>query len=291
MTRKLHPVLFAGICLLAMSLALPARADICDNARFFEQCPTADPAYAAIIRDFKIRRDGKPVDLSTLACSAPVSAMPESAWSDELAVLQALRAIYYMDRGRHGHLPWTPGSLYDWLRANLGGFNLSSTATFDAWAGKRFAAEGDNANYLVLRARSSAERAAQKTWAGQAALISLIAHERRHGDAIAHVRCCPAQDANNPNGACDRGYEEGARMPPYAIQYWLAKQWINGGIEVGIGCLPPAEKAEAIRRLREDANLHASPPSNFCGNPPPPLTDENDAPAQCKACGQSGPAR
>ncbi|HEY5993595.1 MAG TPA: hypothetical protein VIU46_03245 [Gallionellaceae bacterium] len=276
------------IVLIAMQLAHPARADICDNAQFFEQCPTADPAFATLVRDFKIRKNGVLLDPARLKCSAPVSSMPVSAWSDELALLQALRALYYMDHGRHGHLPWTPLSLYDWLRANVGGFDISSKATFDYWTGQGHAAEDDDANYIVLRARSDAEREGLKKWAGPngiAHLVSLIAHERRHGDGIGHVRCCPAQEANNKHGACDPGYEESARISPYGIQYWLEKHWVSGDINVGIGCLAPAERAEAIRWMRQDGNSFASPPSNFCSTPPPPLSDENNLPAACSpAC-------
>ncbi len=105
------------LALVLLGLTNPARAYICDNAQFFEQCPTADPAFSKFITDFKIRKNGVLINPATLTCNAPVSAIPIAQWTDELVLLQSLRAIYYMDLGRSGHLPWTPGTLYDWLKA------------------------------------------------------------------------------------------------------------------------------------------------------------------------------
>lgn len=281
MTR-VHRCLATGLAMLALSLSGPARADICPNQQFFEQCPTADPAFSKFIGDFKIRKDGVLINPATLTCTAPVSAMPIAQWTDELVLLQSLRAIYYMDLGRSGHLPWTPGTLYDWLKAGVGGINISTTAANDQYVGQIYVAQGDTANYFVMRAKPDTTRAFQKKWEGIALLISLIAHERRHGDGAAynHVRCCPAQDPANPNSACDQTYSENASMSPYAIQYWLEKQWVNGYINVSMGCLPPADLTEAVALMRSDANAHVAP-SNFCTSTPPALNDANDPVAPC----------
>src|SRR5262245_45535602 len=40
-----------------------------------------------------------------MICAPPISTMAISAYTDELALLQALRAIYCMDLGRTNHLP------------------------------------------------------------------------------------------------------------------------------------------------------------------------------------------
>src|SRR6266566_8891322 len=211
--------------LLAIALVSPmnqAEAFICDNAQFFDECPTTDPIFATIVSDFKIRRDGVLINAATLTCTPPISTMAISAYTDELVLLQSLRAIYYMDLGRTNHLPWTSKALYDWLKEKIGGFEISSTSSYDFWAGQLFSSAGDTANYFVIRAKNDATREFQRKWAGPAGIstmIGLTMHERRHGDGIGHVRCCSAQDPANPNNACDQTYDESLNLSPYGIQY------------------------------------------------------------------------
>jgi hypothetical protein len=275
-------------------LTSPARAYICDSAQFFEQCPTADPIFATIVSDFTIRRDGVVINAATLTCTPPISAMPISSYTDELVLLQALRAIYYMDLGRSNHLPWTSKTLYGWLKENLGGFDISTTASFDYWGGPMFSSTGDTANYFVIRAKSDATREFQRKWAGPAGIstmITLMMHERRHGDgsAFSHVRCCPAQDPANPNNACDQTYDESLNLSPYGIQYWLEKNWISGYINVGVGCMTSTDQADALNWMRQDVNSRANPAtSNFCTNTPPVLTSTNNPPGNCNCTGISG---
>jgi len=275
-------------------LTNPARAYICDSAQFFEQCPTADPIFATIVSDFKIRRDGVVINAATLTCTPPISALPINAYTDELVLLQALRAIYYMDLGRSNHLPWTSKTLYGWLKENLGGFEISTTASFDYWGGQMFLSSGDTANYFVIRAKSDATREFQRKWAGPAGIstmITLMMHERRHGDGSAfnHLRCCPAQDPANPNNACDQTYDESLNLSPYGIQYWLEKNWISGYINVGVGCMTPTDQADALNWMRQDVNSRVNPAtSNFCTNTPPVLTNTNNPPGNCNCTGISG---
>src|SRR5258708_1940517 len=133
---KLKRIMVFWLAVVLMGQTNPARAYICDNAQFFEQCPTADPIFATIVSDFKIRRDGVLINASALTCTPPISTMPIAAYTDELVLLQALRAIYYMDLGRSNHLPWTSKALYDWLKEKVGGFEISSTAAYDQWVGQ-----------------------------------------------------------------------------------------------------------------------------------------------------------
>ena len=267
----------------------PARAYICDNAKFFEQCPTADPVFATIINDFKIRRDGVLINAAALRCTEPISTIPISAYTDDLVLLQALRAIYYMDLGRSNHLPWTTKTLYGWLKENLGGLEFSTTATFDHWGGQMYLSVGDTANYFVIRAKNDITREFQRKWAGPASIstmISLMMHERRHGDGSAfdHVRTCTAQKPAAPN-ACDQTYEETINLSPYGIQYWLNKNWISGYINVGVGCMTPTDKTAAINWMRQDINIRLNPTdSNFTNNTPPLLTDANNPPGSCIMC-------
>lgn len=98
----------ALVLLLAAAALGGAQADIVNIQQFLDQCPNNDPAYAQIRRDVKIRRNGRLV--REIPCTEPVSQMPLSQYTDELITLQILRTIYYLDRGRSGHLPWTSGA-------------------------------------------------------------------------------------------------------------------------------------------------------------------------------------
>lgn len=283
---------------LSLAVALlvqggPARAYICDNAAFFEECPTADPIFAQIVSDFKIRKDGVLINASALSCTPPVSAMPIAAYSDELVLMQALRSIYYMDLGRSNYLPWTPKPLYGWLKEKVGGFAISTTASNDQWGGQMFLNIGDTANYFVIRAKDDGTRDYMRKWAagpvGFASMIALMMHERRHGDgpAFDHVRCCPAQDPNNTYNACDQTYDESVNLSPYGIQYWLERSWVNGTINAGVACMKPQDRTDAIQNMRTDANVHVNltaTTSNFCSNTPPVLTDASNPAASCTAC-------
>jgi hypothetical protein len=283
MRRKRAAVFWLAVALVGQTIG--ARAWIC-NEPFVEQCPTADPIYQTIIGDFKIRRDGVPVNVAGITCTPPISAIPIASYTDELILLQALRAIYYMDLGRTNHLPWTPKPLYGWLKDKVGGFEISTTATKDYWAGQEFLnIDGDTANYFVIRAKDDFTRDFQRKWAGLSSLIALMMHERRHGDGSAfdHVSCCPSG-----NGACDNAYDESINLSPYGIQYWLAKNWISGNINVGLGCMTAAAKTEAVNFMRQEANTHVAPISNFCTFTPPALTDASNPVGPCVACTAGG---
>ena len=49
-------------------------------------------------------------------------------------------------------------------------------------------------------------------------IITLMMHERRHGDGFGHVQCCTAQ-GTNVTAACDQTYDE-SNISPYGLQYW-----------------------------------------------------------------------
>src|SRR5262245_49256995 len=94
--------------LVALWLTGPAQASIDNIEQFLDKCPNGDPVYATLRGDFEIRRDG--VVVGAIPCAEPVSTMPLSQYTDELIAVQGLRTLYYMDLGRSGHLPWTPGT-------------------------------------------------------------------------------------------------------------------------------------------------------------------------------------
>lgn len=109
---------------LPTGLALDACGSpfIADIERFLDTCPASDPATNEILNDFQIRRNG--VLVGEILCNEPVSQLPVSQYTDALIVLQGLRVMYYMDRQQHGHLPWTPGSMYDWMKSRIQGIDI-----------------------------------------------------------------------------------------------------------------------------------------------------------------------
>ena len=260
------------VLILAASAALAAHAeDIChitDPDAFLEKCPTNDPALGRILADFKITRNGVPVTFGPASCVEPVSTLPLTQYNDEMALLQTLRTIYYLDRDRCNYLPWTPLSLYDWMRSKIGGFNIDSSATFNSCC----ATAPDGHLYMTLTTSNDTNLQYHRTWEGVAEFITLIMHEVRHADGFGHVGCCPVGA-----GACDGTYDE-SNLSAYGIQYWLEKSFIDGTIHTGYTCLS-ATRVNAIKSwFRGAANGRLD---RFCSNPPPALTDANNPPPPC----------
>ncbi|HEY6099652.1 MAG TPA: hypothetical protein VIW03_09495, partial [Anaeromyxobacter sp.] len=166
-----------------------------------------------------------------------------------------------------GHLPWTPLSLYDWLRSKVGGFNFDSTATYDSCCGVR----PDGSAYVTLRVNDDVNRSYHRTWEGAAEWITLLMHEARHRDGFPHVSCCP------DGAGCDQTYDE-TSLSPQGIQYWLERAWLDGTLHSGYTCLSPARTAAVKSWLRAAANGRQS---RFCTSPPPVLTDANNPPPPC----------
>ena len=218
---------YAAVLILA---ALPAAAQIRNIDTFLAKCPQSDPAYAQIRADFEIRRGGQPTTITP--CTEPIAAIPTSAWTDELIVEQGLRVIYYMDRGQHGHLPWTSGTLYDWMKSKIGGIDIVAGGSFccETFNGKTFIAVG---------AEDAFNRDFDRQWTGIAGNIDLYAHETRHVDGFPHTSCCGIS-----NG-CDLTYDRD-NLSPYGVQWWLNTLWFTGGINVGAACGTPLERADAV---------------------------------------------
>src|SRR6185295_341193 len=128
MLRLRDGILAVAACLATSTLSRAAAPGVATDAagrpfivnieQFLDGCPASDPATTQIRSDFQIRRNGVPV--GAIACTAPAAQMPIAQFTDELTTLQALRVMYYMDRGQTGHLPWTPTtSLYDWMKSQI----------------------------------------------------------------------------------------------------------------------------------------------------------------------------
>ncbi len=218
---------------------------------FLEVCPTQDPAYSQIRSDFHLRHND--VLVGSLSCTGPVSAVPIADWTDELVVIQGLRAIYYMDQGMAGHLPWTGGTLYEWMKSKIDGINLKGSG---AWCCQEL--EGEL--YIVVGESDDFNRDFDRYWRGIIGNIALYAHETRHADGYGHVSCCGI------TGGCDENFDV-ADLTPYGIQWWLNSLWLSGEINVGVGCLSPAEINDiAVWHL---GSLNTQFRERFCYTKPP----------------------
>lgn len=210
-----------------LALQPPATDRIWNIKLFLEDCPANDPAYATIRADFQLRRNG--VIVGDVPCAPPISRLAIARYTDELIVLQGLRTIYHMDQGQSGHLPWTPGTLYAWMRSKIGGIDIrtdvASSFCCETFAGRLA---------IVVSAQDDFNRDFDRTWKGISDNIALYAHETRHVDGFGHTSGCGVA-----NG-CDPTFDA-ANLSPFGIQYWLTRSYLNGAINVGFACAPPAE--------------------------------------------------
>jgi hypothetical protein len=234
---------------------------------FVEQCPTLDPAIEEILSDFRITRDG--VDIAEIECEEPISSLPIEDYTDELILAQGLRIIYYLDKGQAGHLPWTELSLYEWLRSKVGGFNISSTASYSSCCG----VWPDGTRYITLVTADESNRDLDRTWPWLGFNVGLIMHEARHVDGYAHLGCCPVGGAG-----CDLRYDE-SNLSPYAIQWWLDRAWLDGSLNTGYACIGEPRQSEIFNLLLDSANNFVR---RFCESPPPVLDETISAP--CLDC-------
>jgi hypothetical protein len=220
--------------------------------KLLDSCPTTDPAYAQIKKDFQIRRNGKVI--INLTCNGSVPQLPTSQYTEELIILQALRVIYYLDKGKPGQLPWTSSSFYDWLRAQVSGFNIDEKASNASCCAKV-----DGKVIMTLRTENDFNKDFKKRWIGIAGMVALFAHERRHLDGFAHINCSVGKDI-------DQDYDE-KNLSPFGIQWWLYKNWLTGGMNVGFSCLPSGEQSQTTDYFF--SALEGYRKNRFCGKTPP----------------------
>jgi U5 snRNP spliceosome subunit len=266
------------IILVAVPLHAAQSPRIVNIAAMMDQCPDRDPAFAEISRDFKIRHAGVLLTAPP-PCTEPVSAMPVSQYTDELIHLQALRIMYYMDRGMSGHLPWTSGTLYDWMKGKVGGIDvLDGPGIFCCeYFGPPLpippppkpgepptpppAPPMNPKDFFIAIGKSDDfNRDFKHTWRGISGSIALYGHEARHMDDFPHSSCCGIP------GGCDDRFDP-ARLTPYAIQWWLNDLWLKGTINVGSECLPPREAQATASWFLSGVNSVYR--ERFCSSLPP----------------------
>jgi hypothetical protein len=255
MPPRIHvaaPLLALVVTTPLAGVVSPAFADIDNIAVFLEQCPTTDPAYAQIRSDFIIRQNG--IIVGDIACREPYTTTPAAELSDALVLVQGLRVLYYMDRGRAGHLPWTSGTVYDWMKSRVRGFNISDTAVFNSCCRTI-----DGGLYIVLTQEDAFQRLFDRTWRGISGNIALYAHEARHVDGYSHDSGCGI------TAGCDATFDP-TNLSAYGVQWWLNVTWLDGSIYVGFSCLDPAARAEITEWHRSAIEGYRR---RFSSNPPP----------------------
>lgn len=231
---------------------------------FISECPDRDPNFTAIMRDFEIRRDRQPT--SAPPCTEPLSAIPLAQLSDELIVQQGLRAMYYMDRGQSGHLPWTEGTLYEWMKTKIAGVNIVT-----GMAGGSCCALIDGRRFINVGAQNDFNRDFDRSWRGLSGNISLYAHEARHVDGYPHSSCCGLK-----NGCSDNF--DVTNLDAFGVQWWLNKLWLDGTINVGYQCGAPEIARQTTDWLTDSLTVTTS---RYCAVKPPAVSPPTIAGGNC----------
>jgi hypothetical protein len=249
-------------------------------AAFLQQCPSKDPAFATIFHDFSVSHDSAlftqsqlAQDLNTVCAniSNPSAPAPTLTQRAEYVVSQVFRTMHYMDNQgtRSCPYPWTGGtSLYNWEKAMVAGVDIRDDSAYSDCC------EVSNGKYLFgLKEPAENQYPGDYGWIGIANQMALYVHEARHSpnnlpppntlDAFLHSTCCPEQ-GNSVTASCDNTYDE-SDLAPYGTQYWLFLGWLNGTVNVGYGCMAPADAQSISQFFQGAADEYVG---RFCTNPP-----------------------
>lgn len=256
-----------GLVLALFLLSAPSSAQIYNIDEFLEICPHEDPLFAEFVDTFSVLKNLDQVDLATISCTTPISTIPVADYPEELIVLVALRAIFYMDRNQVGHLPWTNKSLFDWMSEQVDGFHI----TEDISAGGACCSTIDGKKYILLPERSDERRDYFRNWENLLITISLYIHEARHLEGPRHANTF----SNLPDCkcvnlvSCDVEYDL-ANLGSYGVEYFFRNLLLTGGINVGLANLSHQRRNNIASGLLTNINGFAE--RNFCTAQPPTIT-------------------
>jgi hypothetical protein len=234
---------------------------------FLSICPKDDPAFSQILKDFEIRKNGLKLNSIDFDCN--------DKQGRAMRLLQALRLYYYVDVYKpKGYLPFTNLRLYDWLKAEVKGFDLKDDFT----AAGACCTLDQGRKFMTLGTEKTESAAVIKynytEWEFLAGYTSLIAHERRHAE--------PTNNGYPHTGNCnnilgDDDYNE-ANLGAYGVAYWLSKAFKTGVLEVGVSCLSK-QKQDEINNLIGENRWAAT---YFCKNAPQISWAAKYAPCACQ---------
>jgi Bacterial Ig-like domain (group 2) len=245
----------AGAATIMIVPATTILSDIREPDAFMNLCPTSDSMYDSIRQDFQLLSDGVPSSVA-VTCTDPYTSTP--TLTDELALTQTLRMVYYMSRGSAGRLPWTSSSLYDWLKSQIAGVNLHAAD------GNSYCCDYINGRPYVGISRGKLAILVWRDWATMLGAVALLAHEARHVQGPGHTTGCPEFPLPTDPLGCDATYDP-PNLGSYGIQYWLYAGWATGTIDIGIGCLPAADAQAGATTAAGMANSYLG---RFVSNPP-----------------------
>jgi hypothetical protein len=245
--------------------SIAVTSQILNIETFLSICPISDPAFTQIVKDFEFRKNGKIVNMVELSCTDKSSRLNR--------LLQTLRVYYYIDLYKtKGYLPFTKLRLYEWLKAEVKGFDISDELS----ASGACCLVDQNKKFILLSSGLNESAAIIKfdytQWQYLAGYFTLIGHERRHADPTSYPH---TGNCNNVVGDAD--YNE-ANLGAYGVAYWLSKAFKTGVLEVGIGCLSDGSQAE-INNLTGENGWAAR---YFCKNAPPISWAPKYAVCSCK---------
>ena len=242
-----------------------------DIEAFLDQCPTKDPVFADIRREFDVRFEGEPFS-RPVVCEEPAAAMPSREVTYRLKAYQTLRLAYHMNDATRGRLPWTKMGLYEWVVSRVSGVNIKAAPGVfyccDRIDGKLYFATSTSrldSSGRVIQYKQGMD------WMDISGTLPFYLHEIRHTDedAPGHVTGCePFPNPTDPPG-CDATYDL-SNLGGYGVWYWLMSSWATGYVDVGIACSPRAD--EHIDWLVNSANGQRA---RFVTNVPPLLTADS----------------
>lgn len=232
---------------------------------FLNSCPTADPSFVQIMKDFDFKKNGIKMTILDFDCN--------NKMDRAMRLLQVIRLYFYIDLYKpKGYLPFTNLRLYDWLKAEVKGFDIRDDLSA---AGACCAV--DQGKKIMLIASGINESAAvikfnYTEWAYLAGYATLIAHERRHADPGSYPHTGKCNDVTG-----DDDYNE-ANLGAYGVAYWLSKAFKTGVLDVGVSCLAQSNQ-DQINNLTGNDSWAAR---FFCNNAPPVTWKPNYKSCSCQ---------
>ena len=244
-----------------------ANGQIEDLQGFLDRCFKNNPGYEEIKKNLiLLHTDGTDptysnvsvIDLDTIPCSEPISAMSLSDYSYPLSIVKAYEVMDAMDTGMMFHLPWTEGTFFDWYVAGEKGVIFSESAVVPP--GVFLNGQGGMVgNFIVLPKIDDYTKTVLKTTLhGVVDNIIGLAHERRHADGDGHPHLC---------GYKDLVYDVN-NLSAYGVSYWMAKSFVDR-INFGINAFESSKSQEFLNwYLTAANNLRGA----FCDIQPPILS-------------------